>query len=61
MLERGAGQELVHSPTAVAHNGDWQPILKIHKRADGKFIKSPTYSPADLRLVIDEQIRQAKS
>jgi predicted HAD superfamily Cof-like phosphohydrolase len=61
VLERGAGQELVHSPTAVAHNGDWQPILKIHKRADGKFIKSPTYSPADLRLVIDEQIRQAKS
>jgi hypothetical protein len=24
-------------------------VLRIHKREDGKFIKSPTYSPADLR------------
>jgi hypothetical protein len=50
---------LVHPDGANAHNGDWNPVLKVHKRPDGKFIKSPTYSPADLRRVIDEQIRQA--
>ena len=44
---------------AWPHDGDWNPILKVHKRPDGKFIKSPTYSPADLRRVIDEQIQQA--
>jgi predicted HAD superfamily Cof-like phosphohydrolase len=59
VLERGAGQELVHPQDANAHNGDWNPILKIHKRSDGKFIKSPTYSPADIRRVIGEQIQQA--
>jgi hypothetical protein len=59
VLERGAGPELVHPEDANAHNGDWNPILKVHKRPDGKVIKSPTYSPADLRRVIDEQIRQA--
>jgi predicted HAD superfamily Cof-like phosphohydrolase len=59
VLERGTSQQLVHPEDANAHNGDWNPILKVHKRPDGKFIKSPTYSPADLRRVIDEQIRQA--
>jgi hypothetical protein len=49
----------VHPEEANAHNGEWNTILKVHKRPDGKFIKSPTYSPADLRRVIDEQIRQA--
>jgi predicted HAD superfamily Cof-like phosphohydrolase len=60
VLERGTGQEFVHPEDANAHNGGWNTILKVHKRPDGKFIKSPTYSPADLRRVIDEQIRQAK-
>jgi predicted HAD superfamily Cof-like phosphohydrolase len=60
VLERGAGLELVHPEDANAHNGEWNPILKVHKRPDGKFIKSPTYSPADLTRVIDEQIQQAK-
>jgi predicted HAD superfamily Cof-like phosphohydrolase len=59
VLERGTGPELVHPDGANAHNGDWNLVLKVHKRPDGKFIKSPTYSPADLRRVIDEQIRQA--
>ena len=59
VLERNAGLELVHPEDASAHDGDWNPILKVHKRPDGKFIKSPTYSPADLRRVIDEQIQQA--
>jgi predicted HAD superfamily Cof-like phosphohydrolase len=59
VLERGTGLELVHPQDASAHHGDWKPILKVHKRPDGKFIKSPTYSPADLKRVIDEQIRQA--
>jgi predicted HAD superfamily Cof-like phosphohydrolase len=58
VLERGAGPELVHPEDANAHNGEWNTILKVHKRPDGKFIKSPTYSPADLRRVIDEQIQQ---
>jgi predicted HAD superfamily Cof-like phosphohydrolase len=60
VLERSAGMELVHPQDAGAHDGEWNTILKIHKRADGKFIKSPTYSPADLKRVIDEQIEQAK-
>jgi predicted HAD superfamily Cof-like phosphohydrolase len=59
VLERGAGPELVHPQDANAHHGDWNPILKVHKRPDGKFIKSPTYSPADLKRVIAEQIQQA--
>jgi len=59
VLERGACLELVHPQDANAHHGDWNTILNVHKRPDGKFIKSPTYSPADLRRVIDEQIQQA--
>jgi predicted HAD superfamily Cof-like phosphohydrolase len=59
VLERGTGLELVHPEDANAHNGDWNPILKVHKRPDGKFIKAPTYSPADLKRVIDEQIQHA--
>jgi predicted HAD superfamily Cof-like phosphohydrolase len=55
VLERGAGVELVHPIDANAHGGAWKTVLKVHKRADGKFIKSPTYSPADLRRVIEEQ------
>ena len=59
VLELDSGTELVHPEDANAHHGDWKPILKIHKRTDGKVIKSPTYSPADLRRVIEEQIQQA--
>jgi predicted HAD superfamily Cof-like phosphohydrolase len=59
LLERRNGTELAHPADAAAHAGGWNPILKIHKRPDGKFIKSPTYSPADLKRVIEEQIRQA--
>jgi len=58
--DRGAGTELVHPEDANAHGGDWQQVLKLHKRTDGKVIKSPTYSPADLKRVIEEQVRQAK-
>ena len=60
VLERDTGVELVHPADTNAHGGAWSPILKLHKRADGKVIKSPTYSPADLRRVIEEQIGQAK-
>ena len=59
VLERGAGLELVHPEDPGAHDGDWNPILKLHKRPDGKVIKSPTYSPANLKRTIDEQIQQA--
>jgi predicted HAD superfamily Cof-like phosphohydrolase len=59
VLAPGAGTELVHPEDSNAHAGDWSPILKIHKRPDGKVIKSPTYSPADLKRVIEEQTRQA--
>jgi predicted HAD superfamily Cof-like phosphohydrolase len=59
VLVLGSGVELVHPDDANAHNGQWSPMLKIHKRTDGKVIKAPTYSPADLRRVIEEQIRQA--
>jgi predicted HAD superfamily Cof-like phosphohydrolase len=56
VLVLDAGQELVHPEAANAHDGDWRPVLKIHKRADGKVIKSPTYSPANIRRVLDEQM-----
>ena len=59
VLVQGTGLELVHPEDPNAHSGDWKPMLKIHKRADGKVIKSPTYSPANLKRVIDEQIQQA--
>ena len=58
VLERSTGPELVHPEDANAHHGDWNQILKIHKRPDGKVIKAPTYSPADIKRVIDEQIQQ---
>jgi predicted HAD superfamily Cof-like phosphohydrolase len=59
VLVLNASQELVHPEDAAQHSGDWQTILKIHKRPDGKVIKSLTYSPANLRRVIEEQIQQA--
>jgi len=58
VLVRDAKHELVHPEDANAHGGDWKTILKVHKRPDGKFIKSPTYSPADLKRVIEEQIKK---
>jgi predicted HAD superfamily Cof-like phosphohydrolase len=61
VLVRGAGEELVHPDDAGAHGGDWQMVLKVHKREDGKFMKAPTYSPANLRRVIEEQIEKARS
>jgi predicted HAD superfamily Cof-like phosphohydrolase len=59
VLERGSGTELVHPEDANAHDGEWSTLLKLHKRPDGKVIKAPTYSPADLKSVIEEQIQQA--
>jgi predicted HAD superfamily Cof-like phosphohydrolase len=56
VLVRGSGEELVHAEGADAHGGNWRTILKVHKRDDGKFIKAPTYSPANLKRVIQEQI-----
>ena len=44
-----------------AHGGKWHTVLKVHKREDGKFIKAPTYSPANLKRVIEEQIEQARA
>ena len=59
VLVQGSGPQLLHPEDANAHPGDWKPILKIHKRPDGKVIKSPTYSPANIRRVLDEQIQHA--
>jgi predicted HAD superfamily Cof-like phosphohydrolase len=61
VLELGSGAELVHPEATKAHNGNWTTVLKVHKRPDGKFIKSPTYSPADLKRVIEELTRQTQS
>lgn len=61
VLERSSGLELVHPEDGNAHGGDWHTVLKVHKRPDGKFIKSPTYSPADLKRVIAEQMQQANA
>ncbi len=61
VLMRGAGEELIHSDDAGAHDGNWHTVLKVHKREDGKFIKAPTYSPANLKRVIEEQTEQARA
>jgi len=59
VLVLDADQRLVHPEDASAHDGDWRAIPKIHRRADGKVIKSPTYSPANIRRVLDEQNQHA--
>ena len=61
VLERGSGPELVHAGDVNAHGGLWSVVLKVHKREDGKFIKAPTYSPADLKKVIEEQMVMAQA
>ena len=60
VLVRGSGEELIHAEGADAHGGNWRTVLKVHKRDDGKFIKAPTYSPANLKRVIEEQIEEAR-
>jgi predicted HAD superfamily Cof-like phosphohydrolase len=60
VLVRGSGEELVHPEDGGAHGGAWRMVLKVHKREDGKFIKAPTYSPANLKRVIEEQIEEAR-
>lgn len=52
---------------AVCHGLDMEPIFQEihrsnmtkfidgHKRADGKWIKGPSYSPANLKPILDEQ------
>lgn len=61
VLERGPGSDLVHPGDSYAHGGSWQTVLKVHKRDDGKFIKAPTYSPANLKRVIEEQIEETRA
>jgi predicted HAD superfamily Cof-like phosphohydrolase len=61
VLQRGAGSNLVHPSECDAHGGAWNIVLKVHKREDGKFIKAPTYSPADLKSVIEEQMLATKA
>ena len=61
VLVRGADEEMIHAEGADAHGGNWRTILKVHKREDGKFIKAPTYSPANLKRVIEEQIAEARA
>jgi predicted HAD superfamily Cof-like phosphohydrolase len=61
VLVRGSGEKLIHAEDADAHGGKWRIVLKVHKREDGKFIKAPTYSPANLKRVIEEQIEEARA
>lgn len=55
VLELGEDGALAHPEGAAAHAETWTPALRIHKREDGKVVKSPTYSPANIRLVIERQ------
>lgn len=61
VLERGSNSDLVHPGDSYAHGGAWATVLRVHKREDGKFIKAPTYSPADLKRVIEEQMLQVST
>jgi predicted HAD superfamily Cof-like phosphohydrolase len=61
VFERSSTSALVHPGDPNAHLGEWQIVLKVHKRDDGKFIKAPTYSPANLKRVIQEQIEASQS
>ena len=54
VLELDGEGELAH-PAGAAHGEGWTAVHRIHKREDGKVVKSPTYSPANLRRVIEEQ------
>ena len=60
VLEDGAGGRLGHPGNGEAHGGGWKAEPRIHKREDGKVVKSPTYSPADIKGVIEEQRRLAE-
>lgn len=60
VLERGPAADLVHPGDSYAHGGTWKTILKVHKRDDGKFIKAPTYSPANINRVIEEQLEATR-
>jgi len=60
VLERGSLSDLVHPGDSYAHSGAWQTVLKVHKRGDGKFIKAPTYSPANLKRIIEEQMEETR-
>ena len=60
VLESNTACDLVH-PGGDAHDGHWKIVLKVHKRDDGKFIKAPTYSPANLKRVIEDQMLISKS
>jgi len=60
VLERGSLSDLVHPGDSYAHSGAWQTVLKVHKRDDGKFIKAPTYSPANLKRIIEEQMEETR-
>ena len=61
VLVREKDEDLVHPKGADAHGGNWHTILRVHKREDGKFIKAPTYSPANLTRVIEDQIEEARA
>lgn len=58
--------------TAVSYGIDMEPVFReVHrsnlskiggyKRADGKWVKPPTYSPADIESIVDEQREQLTS
>jgi predicted HAD superfamily Cof-like phosphohydrolase len=61
VLELDSDSTLVHPGQSNAHGGAWHIVLKVHKRDDGKFIKAPTYSPANLKRVIEEQVEASRS
>jgi predicted HAD superfamily Cof-like phosphohydrolase len=55
VLELSADGDPVHPGAAPEHSDAWSPVVRIHKREDGKVVKSPTYSPANIRRVLEEQ------
>lgn len=37
------------------HRSNMSKFIDGHRRADGKWMKGPSYSPADLKTILDEQ------
>ena len=57
-LAYGIDMELIH---AEIQRSNMSKFIDGHRREDGKWVKGPSYSPADIKSIIDAQIAIGKS